>query len=304
MSIEAVSSLHTEQRNPNTIGFSKLSTLEMVEKINQEDMTVAQKVREVLPKVAEAVDLIVPRMRQGGRLVYVGCGTSGRLGYMDAAECAPTYGVAYDRVMCVMAGGKNAVFRPQENLEDSMDAAVEDLKANNLSPLDTVVAAAASGRTPYCIGALDYARSIGAGAVCVVCNPNSEMGEHAEVAIEVDTCCETIMGSTRMKAGTAQKMVMNMLSTIVMVQLGRAYDNLMIRMTAKNGKISNRIVRVFKEATGEADMAKIQEWMNAGGGHLDVAIAMYKSGKSKDEVEAVFAQTEDFYQALKLLDAE
>ena len=301
MSMENISLLHTEQRNPDTVGFPELSTMEMLQKINREDQKIACAVEKALPAVAKAVDLIVPRMRKGGRMVYVGAGTSGRLGYMDAAECAPTYGVAYDRVMCVMAGGKEAVFRPQEALEDKAEAAVADLKAWNLSASDTVVAAAASGRTPYCIGALDYARSIGAGAVCVVCNPDSEMGKHAEVAIEVDTGCETIMGSTRMKGGTAQKMVMNMLSTTVMVKLGRAYDNLMICLTAKNGKISNRIVRLFKEATGETDSAKIREWLNAGEGRLEVSIAMYKSGRSREEVEAAFAQTEDFNRVLRLL---
>lgn len=292
-----IAQLHTEQRNAATCGIDQMDTLTMLEKINAEDQTVALKVRQALGQIAQVVELIVPRMKQGGRLVYVGAGTSGRLGYMDAAECAPTYGMAQDAVACVMAGGHDAVFCAQEGLEDDAERGAADLKAWGLRPLDTVVAAAASGRTPYCVGALDYARSIGAGTVSLACNPHSAMGSHAQVAIEVDTGSEAIMGSTRMKAGTAQKMVMNMLSTAVMVRLGRTYDNLMICLHAKNEKISNRIIRLFNEATGAAGSDHAQEMLRRAGGRLDAAILMEKTGCSREAAEDALSQTLDFSEA-------
>ena len=301
MSVQGVAQLHTEQRNPDTIGFDRMSTQEMLQKINDEDQKIAERVREALPNIAKAVDLIVPRMRKGGRMIYVGAGTSGSLGFMDASECPPTYGVDYDRITCVMAGGNEAVFRAKESVEDQADTAVKDLQAYHLTELDTVVGVSASGRTPYCIGAMDYARSIGAASVCVVCNPNSEMGRHADVAIEMDTGCEVIMGSTRMKAGTAQKMAMNMLSTAIMVQLGRTYDNLMICLKAKNEKISNRIVRLFIDATGETDEDKAREVLTQAGGKLDVAVAMYMTGKDRDTVEKTIEAHEDFKEVLAIL---
>lgn len=298
MPTQDIGQLHTEQRNPATIGIGALNTEEILARINDEDQKVAGKVREALPDIARAVDLIEERMRLGGRLVYVGAGTSGRLGYMDAAECRPTFGLESDAVACVMAGGRDAVFSARESLEDRVDCAEEDLKAWGLRPQDVVVAAAASGRTPYCIGALDFARSIGAGAVCIACNPHSEMGRHAQVAIEVDTGSEVIMGSTRMKAGTAQKMIMNMLTTAVMIRLGRTCDNLMICLHAKNEKLDNRAMRLFAEATGETDPARMRETITQAGGRLDVAILMYKSGKSREQAEAAMASRGDFRQAL------
>ena len=294
-----IAQLHTEQRNAETCGIGQMDTLTMLEKMNTEDQSVALKVRQALGQVAQAVELIVPRMRQGGRLVYVGAGTSGRLGYMDAAECAPTYGMPLDAVACVMAGGRAAVFCAQEGLEDDAERGAADLRAWGLRPLDTVVAAAASGRTPYCVGALDYARSIGAGTVALACNPHSVMGRHAQVAIEVDTGSEVIMGSTRMKAGTAQKMVMNMLSTAVMVRLGRTYDNLMVCLHAKNEKISNRVIRLFNEATGAAGSGHAQEMLERAGGRLETAILMERAGCSREAAERALARTIDFGAALR-----
>ena len=301
MAIENVGLLHTEQRNPDTIGFASLSTAEMLKKINNEDKKVALAVEKSLPQIEKAVDLIFERVNKGGRMVYVGAGTSGRLGFMDASECRPTYGVDEGRVTCVMAGGREAVFSAKENVEDDPVRAAQDLKDFGLTDLDTVIAVAASGRTPYCIGALDYAKSIGAGAVSISCNPGAKLSTHADAPIEVDTGCETIQGSTRMKAGTAQKMIMNMLSTTVMVKMGRTYDNLMVCLHCKNEKIGNRMIRLFNEATGCEGKDDAEKYMKAAEGKLDAAILMYKSGKSYADVSEVMQRTESFYMALELL---
>jgi len=268
-----VTNLGTEQRNPNTVEIANVSTAEMLRMINREDATVAEKVADAIDKIAEAVELIAHRMSMGGRLVYVGAGTSARLAFMDAAECPPTYYVHPEDVTCIMAGGRDCVFRANEMLEDSEDDAVRDLKKYGLAPMDTVVACAASGRTPYCIGALKYAASIGAGHVSMACNLNSEMGKFAEVAIEMDTGAEAIMGSTRMKAGTAQKMAMNMLSTGVMIRLGRTYGNVLLRLPARNSKLSNRDLRYFAEAVGTNDLAYAKDCLKkAHGSSLCAAI--------------------------------
>lgn len=303
MLAQEVSLLHTEQRNPKTIGIDQMSTGEILKLINDEDRTVAEKVHEALPAVEQAVDLIVERVRRGGRMVYVGAGTSGRLGFMDAAECGPTYGLT-ETVNCLMAGGRDAVFRAKERVEDDAEGAVRDLQAWGLTEKDVVIGVAASGRTPYCIGALDYAKEIGAGRVCIACNPHCEMAPHAQVAIEVDTGCEVIMGSTRMKAGTAQKMVMNMLSTAVMIRIGRTCDNLMVCMGAKNAKLGNRTIRLYSEATGETDTARVEEALRAAEGRLDVAILMYKSGRSCEEARQAMDESRDFQAALLKLTAK
>lgn len=299
--MDNVSILHTEQRNQNTVGIDKMSTLEMLQCINNEDQTVAIAVKAALPQIAKAVDAIVPKAAKGGRIVYMGAGTSGRLGYMDASECPPTYGVAPDRVTCLMAGGRDAVFAPAEKKEDSPDLAREDLIRFGLTPLDTVVAIAASGRTPYCIGALDYARSISAGAVSVSCNPNAVMSAHADVSIEVDTGAEVIMGSTRMKAGTAQKMVLNMISTSVMVQLGRTWDNLMVCLKCNNEKIGNRSLRLFTEATGCRDTSAVEEALASAGGRIDAAVLMHMTGRDAETVAAVLREEENIHTAQKKL---
>ena len=297
--MENIGGLHTEQRNPATAGLDRMSTADMLRVMYEENRHVLPAVEEALPQITQAAEILKKRMGKGGRLVYAGAGTSGRLGYMDAAECAPTYGVAADRVTCVMAGGRDAVFRPQEGLEDEAALAAEDLKAIGLTALDTVVAASASGRTPYCVGALDYARSVGAGAVAVSCNPGAEMSRHADVGIEMDTGPEVIMGSTRMNAGTAQKIVMNMLSTAAMVSLGRTWDNLMVCMQAHNTKVNNRAIRLFAEATGCGDPERAAEIIRACGGRLDAAVLAYISGASAETAAQVLAKTENIHEALR-----
>lgn len=298
---DVISLLHTEQRNHETKEISSASTREMLEMINREDQKVAGCVYQVLDAVADAVDSIVPKMRKGGRIVYVGAGTSGRLGYMDAAECPPTYGVASDTVSCVMAGGRDAVFSAREGVEDCPDQAVADLKEHGLTALDTVIAISASGRTPYCVGALDYAREIGAGAIAVACNPGSVMGRHADIKIEPDTGCEVIMGSTRMKAGTAQKMILNMISTSVMVRLGRTCSNLMVCLHCKNEKISNRIVRLFQEATGCKDAQHANDMILRAQGDTAVAVLMERTGCSYEDAAQAMASLKHFGEAEKHL---
>lgn len=298
---EAIELLHTEQRNPSTIGITELPTIEVLERFNREDQGVAFAVQKALPQVAQAVDAIAERMRRGGRMVYAACGTSGRLGIIDAAECAPTYGINHEDIICLMAGGHEAVFRAQEKKEDILELGADALKEFGVTERDTVIAVAASGRTPYCIGALDYARSIGALAVSISCNPDALMSKHADIAIEVDTGAEVIMGSTRMKAGTAQKMVMNMLSTAVMVRCGRTCDNLMVFLKANNGKINNRVIRLFNEATGCTDNVHAQDVIDQAHGKLAVAVLMENSGRSCEDVEYVLTKTPDYREALRML---
>jgi len=285
MEKERIDLLHTEQRNPDTIGIDRMDALEIIQKINEEDQKVALCVREALPQIAQAIELIVPRMKKGGRMVYVGAGTSGRLGFMDASECRPTFGIPEETVSCVMAGGRDAVFSAKESVEDDPVRAMNDLKEWGLTPNDTVIAAAASGRTPYCIGALDYAQSIGAGAVSLSCNPDAAMSRHAQVAIEVDTGREVIMGSTRMKAGSAQKMVCNMLTTATMIKLGKVYGNLMVDMRPTNAKLVDRAKRIVMEATG-ASYEQAEAMLQETGNDVKLAVFMLVSGLKKEEAES------------------
>ena len=302
--IRRLESLDTEQRNPASKGISAWPTMEMLRCINTQDQTVALRVADALPDIAKAVDLVVGRMERGGRLVYVGTGTSGRLGYMDAAESPPTYGCDEDTVACVMAGGHDAVFRAQELLEDHGEIARADLEAWGLRPADTVVAASASGRAPYCVSALDYAASIGAGTVALVCNTDSEMGRHAEVAIEIHTGAEVIMGSTRMKAGTAQKMVMNMISTAAMVRMGRTFDNLMVMIKAHNVKANHRMLRLFAQIVDNPDLDYAREMMEAADGDLSVAVLMALYGvtpeRARDAIDEHGGHFGDVMQALEI----
>ena len=287
--IKHLDSLETEKRNLNSIGITSFSTLEILQCINNEDQTVALRVAQAFPAIEKAVELITARMKNKGRLVYVGAGTSGRLGYMDAAECRPTYGTKEDAIACVMAGGHKAVFTAQEMLEDEWEMAQEDLEKWGLQPEDVVLAASASGRTPYCISALDYANSIGAGTVALACNLHSEMANHAQVGIEVNTGAEVIMGSTRMKAGTAQKMVMNLISTTVMIKLGRTYDNLMVMITARNTKANHRLVRLFTTISDNPDETYAQQMLEAASGNLSIALLMsafqIEQGAAKELLE-------------------
>ena len=248
-----LSKLPTEQRNPNTADIDRVSTLEMVRRINDEDKKVAYAVERELENIAAAVDAIASALRAGGRLIYCGCGTSGRLGVLDAAECPPTYSVDPGLVRGIIAGGEDAMFRASEGAEDNAAAGADDLKAIGFSSGDVLVGIAASGRTPYVLGAMSYAKELGACTVAVTCNKNSEMNAAADIAIGVEPGPEVITGSTRMKSGTAEKMVLNMLSTGAMIRLGKVYGNLMVDVMPTNEKLVRRAISIVSTAVGVSE---------------------------------------------------
>jgi len=264
----------TEQENPNTAKIDQASTLDALRLINDEDKLVAAAVEKVLPEVAKAVDEIVARLQNGGRLFYVGTGTSGRLGVLDASEIPPTYGVSYDLVQGIIAGGYDALYKATEASEDNREQGIENLKARGVNEKDAVIGIAASGRTPYTIGAVEYARSIGAFTACIVCNPESAITTAADVAIVPVVGPEAITGSTRMKAGTAQKLVLNMLSTAAMIRLGYVKGNRMTNMKPANEKLKERSVRILMAETHLEESAA-EKLMNEAGGDLRVAIVMH-----------------------------
>lgn len=291
--------LTTESRNQNTIDIDKLSTLEMVRKINNEDKKVAEAVEAELPKIAEAIDGIVEGIHKGGRLIYIGAGTSGRLGILDASECPPTYGVSEELVQGIIAGGKEAIFRAKEGAEDSKELAVEDLKLKNLNKNDTVVGLAASGRTPYVIGGLNYANEIGALTVSVTCNANSEVSKAAKISIAPVVGPEVITGSTRLKSGTAQKLVLNMLSTGTMIKLGKVYGNLMVDVRATNEKLVERAKRIVCEATG-AQREEAEKILNETNFDVKLSIFMILSRLNKDEAKNILENNNGYIaEALK-----
>ncbi len=242
--------ISTEQRNPANANIDMLDTLTILERINQEDQQVPLAVAAVLPQIAQAVDCITSRLEKGGRLFYLGAGTSGRLGVLDAAECPPTYGTPPTLVQGIIAGGSDALLHAKEGAEDSEALAAADLQAVHFSSRDVLVGIAASGRTPYVIGGIRYAKKQGASVIALSCSTASTIAELADIPLTVVTGAEIITGSTRMKAGTAQKMVLNMLSTTVMIHLGKVYGNLMVDVRASNQKLLERARRIVMEATG------------------------------------------------------
>lgn len=251
----------TEQRNPNTMNIDTLSTLDMVNLINREDHRVADAVGEVTDKIAQAVDVIAEKLAAGGRLIYCGAGTSGRLGILDAVECPPTYSTDPETVQALMAGGYGAIFKAVEGAEDSKELGVEDMKNIHFSRKDVLVGIAASGRTPYVRGCMEYAKQLGAPTVAVTCCPGSELDQFADIGIAPAPGPEVVTGSTRMKSGTAQKMVLNMLSTGAMIKLGKVYGNLMVDVKPSNEKLIRRCVTIVCSAAEctEAEATKALE---------------------------------------------
>lgn len=245
-------SLVSESRNPATMNLDEMTTLEMVATFNHEDSKVPEAIRAVLPEVAQAVDMAAASFKAGGRLIYLGAGTSGRLGVLDASECPPTFGVPHGLVVGLIAGGPGALLKAVEGAEDSEELGVSDLKNLQITPADTIVGLAASGRTPYVIGALRYARELGCATVAISCNPDSPIAHEAQVAISPVVGPEALTGSTRLKSGTAQKLVLNMISTGAMVKNGKVYQNLMVDLKATNVKLVDRACRIVVEATGAA----------------------------------------------------
>lgn len=271
MELNRLKNLLTESRNPRSAHIDRCNTEELVRIINEEDKTVAEAVSHELGQIAKLIDVAEAALKNGGRLIYIGAGTSGRLGVLDAAECRPTYGVDDNTVVGLIAGGRGAMFSAVEGAEDSLTLAEEELRAIGFSRADVLVGLAASGRTPYVIGGLTYARSVGAVTGSVACTAHAEISALADVPIEVLTGAEVVTGSTRMKAGTAQKMVLNMLSTGVMIRLGKVMGNLMVDVQATNDKLKTRAVRIVMEAA-EVDQATAEAALEKHGGSAKQAI--------------------------------
>ena len=276
----------TEQQNPATLHIDELSTLDMVTLINSEDHKVAEAVKEVLPEIAAAVDLIAEKLSAGGRLVYIGCGTSGRLGILDASECPPTFNASPETVQGLIAGGFTAIFRAVEGAEDSRELAAEDLKRISFSDRDVLCGLAASGRTPYVLGGMDYAKGLGAKVIAVTCCKGSPVDRGADIGIAPQPGPEILTGSTRMKSGTAQKMVLNMLSTGAMIRMGKVYGNLMVDMQATNEKLVRRCQRVVMTATG-ADEKTAVAALEQCDYHCKTAIVMVLCGTDREGARAL-----------------
>ena len=280
----------TEAENPRTFNLSSLSSLEIVSVMNSEDEGVAIAVRAVLPDVARAVDGIVERLRAGGRLFYIGTGTSGRLGVLDAAECPPTFGVAPELVQAIIAGGYEACHRAVEASEDDAQAGARDLEQRGFTKADVVVGIAASGRTPYTVGAVESARRLGAFTIAITCAPESPITKAAEISIVPVVGPEVIAGSTRLKAGTAQKLVLNMISTATMTRLGYVTGNRMTNVQTRNAKLRERALRILRAEAGIAE-ARAREILDSAGGDLPVALVMSKTNCSRDEAASALRES-------------
>lgn len=248
-----VNKISTEGRNINTLDIDRVSTTDMLYKINDEDAKVSLAVREAIPSISILVDKVVECINKGGRLIYMGAGTSGRIGLLDAVECPPTYGVSQDLVMGLLAGGMNAFVKAVEGAEDKEELGVNDLKSINLNSNDFVIGIAASGRTPYVLGGMKYAKSINVLTGCITTSLNSALEKTVDYPVVAYTGCEAITGSTRMKSGTAQKLICNMISTSVMINLGKVYENLMIDVMPTNEKLVARCINIIKTVTAYDD---------------------------------------------------
>lgn len=286
-----LNTMTTETRNPKTLELDSMSTQDILKVMNEEDQQVALAVREQLPQIEKAIDKIATSLRKGGRLIYAGAGTSGRIGLLDAVECPPTFGTDPEQVVGLIAGGEKAFIKAVEGAEDSRELGVNDLKAINLTSDDTVVGIAASGRTPYVIAALEYANEIGASTVAVACNQNSAVGKAAQIAIEVVPGPEVLTGSTRLKSGTAQKLVANMLSTVSMIKVGKVYKNLMVDVQQTNEKLIVRAQNIVMEATG-CDRETAKAHLEIAEGHAKLAITMILLNCDKTEALDRLAKAE------------
>ncbi|MEH7402436.1 MULTISPECIES: N-acetylmuramic acid 6-phosphate etherase [Bacillaceae] len=285
--------LTTETRNEKTMNLDEMSIEEFLTVMNEEDAKVAAAVRNEIPNISKAVEKIVTAFKSGGRLIYIGAGTSGRIGLLDAVECPPTFGTSPEEVVGLIAGGEKAFIKAVEGAEDSEELAIEDLKEIKLSKNDIVVGIAASGRTPYVIGGLKYAKEIGASTVAVSCNKGSKIGQEAEIAIEVVNGPEVLTGSTRLKAGTSQKLVCNMLSTASMVGIGKVYGNLMVDVQSTNEKLVERSKRIVMEATS-CTYEIAEEYLTKSNQSPKVAIVMILTGFSYEQAIEQLKKSEGF----------
>ncbi|EGO2658169.1 N-acetylmuramic acid 6-phosphate etherase [Enterococcus faecalis] len=281
--------LTTEARNEATKKIDQVSTLEMVTLINQEDQKVAQAIEKVLPQIAAAIDAAAERFKKGGRLIYCGAGTSGRLGALDAIELTPTYSVSPERAFGILAGGEKAMYQAIEGAEDSKELAIEDLTQHQLTARDVVIAIAASGRTPYAVSTIEYGKKVGALTISVTCNNQSPMNQLAEIGIAPIVGPEVITGSTRMKAGSAQKMVLNMFSTGIMVKVGNIYQNLMVNVQPTNEKLMQRATNIIKEAA-EIEESQAKEYLEAAQLEVAPAIVMAKAHVDFQKAKQLLAE--------------
>lgn len=288
--------LITETRNTSSLGLDQMSIMETVKLMNQEDRRVPEAIEEVLGEVTQAVELIVDSFKQDGRLIYMGAGTSGRLGVLDAAECVPTFSTPPEMVVGLIAGGDQAMLQAVEGAEDSLELGREDLINLQLTDKDTVVGIAASGRTPYVIGGLSYANEVGAKTVAISCNKDAKISQYSQVAIEVDAGAEVLTGSTRLKAGTAQKLILNMLSTVSMVQIGKVYQNLMVDVQATNEKLEERSKRIIMQAT-DCDYPTAEEAFSQSGNNVKVAIIMVLTDKDQAQAKLLLDENKGFIRS-------
>lgn len=281
----------TESDNLNTSEIDKVSTLEAARLINDEDKKVAEAVEKALPEIASAIDKIVERLKNGGRLFYVGTGTSGRLGVLDASEIPPTFGVSYELIQGIIAGGYDALYKATEASEDNREQGALDLQKRNLTEKDAVVGLAASGRTPYTIGALEFAKNLGCFTACITCVPDSLITRVVEIPIVAIVGAEAITGSTRMKSGTAQKMILNLISTVTMIRLGYVTGNRMTNVKSSNEKLKERSLRILMAETN-LDETTAKDLLTQAGGDLRVAIVMEKTKASKQSVEKILSEND------------
>jgi N-acetylmuramic acid 6-phosphate etherase len=288
-----LSKLLTEQRNPASMNLDSMSTEEVLRLLNAQDKLVPLAVEHEIPYILQAVELVVSSFRRGGRLLYFGAGTSGRLGVVDASECPPTFGTPPEQVLGIMAGGPAAMFRSQEGAEDNEAQARNDVDEQHVGPLDTVCGIAASRRTPYVVAAVGRARELGAKTIYVTTNPRSEFNLDVDVAICPEVGPEVLMGSTRMKSGTAQKLVLNMLTTTAMVKLGKTYENMMIDLQLTNQKLVERSKRILMMATG-VDYDTAADFLTRAEGHVKSAIVMIKTGVGLAEARTRIAAADGF----------
>jgi len=285
--------LTTEQRNVRSSRIDAAETREILEIINTEDHLVPDAVQAEIPYIAQAADIIVEAFRKGGRLIYVGAGTSGRLGIIDATECPPTFGTDPEMIQGIIAGGREAVFRSQEGAEDVFEDGQRDLEAIGVAPPDVVCGIAASRRTPYVVGAIAYARSLGCRTIYVTCNPRRDFDLDVDVAICPYVGPEVVMGSTRMKSGTAQKLVLNMLTTASMIRLGKVYENMMVDLQMTSQKLVERSRRVVMMVTG-VDYDEAERVLERAGGHVKTAIVMIRLGIGAEEARGRLRQADGF----------
>jgi len=280
--------LETEGRNPRTLDLDTLSTAGLVQRLHRESLAAFTAVEAVLPQITQVVDILAERLAHGGRLFYIGAGTSGRLGVLDASECPPTFGVSKEMVQGLIAGGDFALRNPIEGAEDSPETGAADLRARAITAQDVVVGIAASGRTPYVLGALDAAREAGAFTVSLANVSHSALARHVDLAIEAVTGPEAVTGSTRLKAGTAQKLILNLLTTAAMVRLGKVYSNLMVDVRASNVKLQDRAVRILMSAA-DAERPAAEAALEAAGGQVKTAIVMLRRSVSAQQAAQLLA---------------